>query len=72
MGSRFNLKAFDNRVLEDGAVPLTFLRDKIRTWATSSTTLNAELAEFAQHLFSARSALSALNVGEQVSRCSTP
>jgi uncharacterized protein (DUF885 family) len=33
MGSRFDLKAFHDRVLEDGAVPLTFLREKIRTWA---------------------------------------
>jgi uncharacterized protein (DUF885 family) len=34
MGSRFDLKGFHDRVLEDGAVPLTFLREKIRTWAT--------------------------------------
>jgi uncharacterized protein (DUF885 family) len=33
MGSRFDLKAFHDRVLEDGAVPLTFLREKIRAWA---------------------------------------
>jgi uncharacterized protein (DUF885 family) len=33
MGPRFDMKAFHDRVLEDGAVPLTFLREKIRTWA---------------------------------------
>ena len=33
MGPRFDLKAFHDRVLEDGAVPLTFLREKIRAWA---------------------------------------
>jgi uncharacterized protein (DUF885 family) len=32
MGSRFDIKAFHDRVLEDGAVPLTFLREKIRAW----------------------------------------
>ncbi|MEA2463398.1 MAG: hypothetical protein QOJ98_1145 [Acidobacteriota bacterium] len=32
MGPRFDLKAFHDRVLEDGAVPLTFLREKIRSW----------------------------------------
>jgi len=34
MGSRFDIKAFHDRVLEDGSVPLTFLRDKIGEWAT--------------------------------------
>jgi uncharacterized protein (DUF885 family) len=29
-GDRFDIKAFHDRVLEDGAVPLTFLREKIR------------------------------------------
>jgi uncharacterized protein (DUF885 family) len=33
MGRRFDIKAFHDRVLEDGSVPLTFLRDKIREWA---------------------------------------
>ena len=33
MGARFDIKAFHDRVLEDGAVPLTFLRGKIRAWA---------------------------------------
>ena len=32
-GSRFDLKAFHDRVLEDGGVPLTFLRAKIRAWS---------------------------------------
>jgi uncharacterized protein (DUF885 family) len=33
MGSRFDIKAFHDRVLEDGGVPLTFLRTKIAAWA---------------------------------------
>jgi len=33
MGPRFELKAFHDRVLEDGGVPLTFLRAKIRAWS---------------------------------------
>ncbi len=33
MGSRFDIKAFHDRVLEDGAVPITFLSSKIRSWA---------------------------------------
>jgi uncharacterized protein (DUF885 family) len=32
MGRRFDLKQFHDRVLEDGAVPVTFLHDKIRAW----------------------------------------
>lgn len=36
MGSRFDLKAFHDRILEDGGVPLGFLRDKIRAWAASA------------------------------------
>jgi uncharacterized protein (DUF885 family) len=35
MGSRFDVKAFHDRVLEDGGVPVTFLRDKIRNWSTA-------------------------------------
>jgi uncharacterized protein (DUF885 family) len=35
MGSRFDIKAFHDRVLEDGAVPLTFLKQKIATWSQS-------------------------------------
>jgi uncharacterized protein (DUF885 family) len=33
LGPRFDMKAFHDRVLEDGAVPLTFLSAKIRSWA---------------------------------------
>jgi uncharacterized protein (DUF885 family) len=33
MGSRFDSKAFHDRVLEDGAVPLTFLKEKIERWS---------------------------------------
>jgi uncharacterized protein (DUF885 family) len=33
MADRFSIKAFHDRVLEDGAVPLTFLTSKIRAWA---------------------------------------
>jgi uncharacterized protein (DUF885 family) len=35
MGGRFQIKAFHDRVLEDGAVPLTYLTNKIRTWEQS-------------------------------------
>ena len=33
MGAKFDIKAFHDRVLEDGAVPITFLSSKIRAWA---------------------------------------
>jgi uncharacterized protein (DUF885 family) len=33
MGPRFDIKAFHDRVLEDGGVPLIYLREKIRTWS---------------------------------------
>jgi uncharacterized protein (DUF885 family) len=33
MGAKFDYKAFHDRVLEDGAVPITFLSAKIRSWA---------------------------------------
>jgi uncharacterized protein (DUF885 family) len=33
MGSRFDIKAFHDRVLEDGAVPLVFLKEKIERWS---------------------------------------
>jgi uncharacterized protein (DUF885 family) len=33
MGARFDIKAFHDRVLEDGAVPITFLSSKIKSWA---------------------------------------
>jgi uncharacterized protein (DUF885 family) len=35
MGARFDIKAFHDRVLEDGAVPVSFLGEKIRTWSTA-------------------------------------
>ena len=34
MGARFDIKAIHDRVLEDGGVPLTYLREKIRAWAS--------------------------------------
>ena len=33
MGAAFDIKAFHDRVLEDGGVPITYLREKIRGWA---------------------------------------
>lgn len=33
LGTRFDIKAFHDLVLEDGAVPVTFLRDKIKKWS---------------------------------------
>jgi uncharacterized protein (DUF885 family) len=33
MGQTFDVKRFHDRVLEDGAVPVTFLHDKIRAWS---------------------------------------
>jgi uncharacterized protein (DUF885 family) len=36
MGATFDIKAFHDRVLEDGGVPLTFLSAKIKRWAGSS------------------------------------
>ncbi len=33
LGQKFDLKAFHDRVLEDGGVPLTFMRAKITRWA---------------------------------------
>jgi uncharacterized protein (DUF885 family) len=35
MGQRFDIKGFHDRVLEDGGVPVTFLRDKIRDWSNA-------------------------------------
>jgi hypothetical protein len=32
MAPRFDIKHFHDRVLEDGAVPVSFLREKIRAW----------------------------------------
>ena len=36
MGQQFDMKAFHDRVLEDGAVPISFLEAKIRSWAMIS------------------------------------
>lgn len=33
MGLKFDIKAFHDRVLEDGSVPLTFLKEKIGRWS---------------------------------------
>ena len=33
MGKTFDIKRFHDRVLEDGAVPVTFLHEKIRAWS---------------------------------------
>jgi uncharacterized protein (DUF885 family) len=35
MGSRFAIKAFHDRVLEDGVVPLSFLSEKIKAWSVA-------------------------------------
>jgi uncharacterized protein (DUF885 family) len=34
MESKFDIKAFHDQVLEDGAVPLTFLKEKIQRWSS--------------------------------------
>ncbi len=36
MGAKFDIKAFHDRVLEDGGVPLTFLAAKVKSWAEAS------------------------------------
>src|SRR3954468_7821461 len=33
MGGKFDIKSFHDRVLEDGAIPVSFLHEKIRKWA---------------------------------------
>jgi uncharacterized protein (DUF885 family) len=33
MGQKFDIKSFHDRVLEDGAIPVSFLHEKIRAWA---------------------------------------
>jgi uncharacterized protein (DUF885 family) len=38
MGGKFDIKAFHDRVLEDGAVPVSFLREKVRRWIADSAT----------------------------------
>jgi uncharacterized protein (DUF885 family) len=35
LGQKFDIKGLHDRVLEDGAVPLTFLTEKIRKWVAS-------------------------------------
>jgi uncharacterized protein (DUF885 family) len=37
LGPKFDIKGFHDRVLEDGAVPLTFLMEKIRKWVASQS-----------------------------------
>jgi uncharacterized protein (DUF885 family) len=32
LGDRFDIRAFHDRILEDGAVPLVMLREKIERW----------------------------------------
>jgi len=34
MGQKFNIKNFHDRVLEDGAIPVSFLHEKIRAWSS--------------------------------------
>ena len=36
LGPKFDIKAFHDRILEDGGVPLTFLGTKIRAWIGAS------------------------------------
>ena len=36
MGPKFDIKAFHDRILEDGAVPLTFLHQKVSAWIKGS------------------------------------
>jgi uncharacterized protein (DUF885 family) len=36
MGARFDIRAFHDHVLEDGSVPLAFLRQKIERWAATA------------------------------------
>jgi uncharacterized protein (DUF885 family) len=36
MGARFDIKTFHDRVLEDGAVPVSFLQDKIQKWSVGT------------------------------------
>jgi uncharacterized protein (DUF885 family) len=35
LGPKFDIKAFHDRVLEDGSVPVTFLTDKIKRWSVN-------------------------------------
>jgi uncharacterized protein (DUF885 family) len=36
LGDRFDIRAFHDRVLEDGSVPLVMLRQKIERWAAET------------------------------------
>jgi uncharacterized protein (DUF885 family) len=36
MGAKFDIKAFHDRVLEDGGVPIDYLREKVRAWAAGA------------------------------------
>ena len=36
MGAKFDIKAFHDRVLEDGGVPLTFMSAKVKQWAEAA------------------------------------
>jgi uncharacterized protein (DUF885 family) len=35
MGQKFDIKSFHDRVLEDGAIPVSFLHEKIKAWAAA-------------------------------------
>jgi uncharacterized protein (DUF885 family) len=37
LGTAFDIRAFHDRVLEDGAVPLGYLTEKIRSWTTAAS-----------------------------------
>ena len=37
LGPKFDIKAFHDRVLEDGGVPLGYLNQKIRSWIAASS-----------------------------------
>lgn len=39
MGERFSVKTFHDKVLEDGAVPVSFMSAKIRAWAEAAATV---------------------------------
>ncbi len=43
MGQEFDVKSFHVRVLEDGAVPVSFLHDKVRRWAAGMGPLSLVL-----------------------------
>jgi uncharacterized protein (DUF885 family) len=49
MGDRFDLKAFHDRVLEDGGVPLAYLREKIAAWSSSGAGAPSAAASAATH-----------------------